>query len=321
MSVKPLSRKDLADVKLVRKLAASICRSIEGRCLIGEPLAKHTSFRVGGPAALYVYPANSEALASLLKLCNECSLDVFVIGYGNNLLVSDDGFPGCVIDLTEAFRKILIEGVKLTASAGAWLNDVVEKTAEHGLTGMERLAGIPGGVGGGMAMNCGAFGTFISDHLKSLRVMDYSGEANDLARDVIEFGYRTAPGLAGRIVLGAEFELEYDKPRQTLRLIEETIAERYRRNVMTLPSAGSTFRNPTGHFAARLLESVGAKGMKVGGVEVSAQHANFIVNTSGGSAADIAALIRKLRELVYKNHQIELKLELRTIGFDYEIDA
>jgi UDP-N-acetylmuramate dehydrogenase len=175
--------------------------------------------------------------------------------------------------------------------------------------------------GGGMAMNCGAFGTYISDHLKSLRVMNYSGELNDLAREAIEFGYRTAPGLAGRIVLGAEFELECDKPRQTLRLIGETIAERYRKNVMTLPSAGSTFRNPPGHFAARLLESVGARGMKVGGVEVCSTHTNFIVNTSGGSAADIAALIRKLRELVYKNHQIDLKLELRTLGFDYEIDA
>ena len=321
MSGRFLSRRDLADAKFVEKLTASICSAVEGRCLIAEPLSKHTSFRVGGPAALYVYPAHESALVALLKLCREDLLDVFVIGYGNNLLVSEDGFPGCVIDLSEAFREIVIEECKLTAGAGVWLNNVVKMTAEHGLSGMEKLAGIPGGVGGGMAMNCGAFGTFISDRLNSLQVMNYNGEVKELKKEQIEFGYRCAPGLIGEILLSADFILDSGKPEQSLRLVEETITERYRRNVMTLPSAGSTFRNPEGHFAAKLLESVGAKGMKVGGVEVSSQHANFIVNTGGGSAKDIVTLIKKVRELVYKNHQVDLKLELRTLGFDHEIDA
>ncbi len=316
-----LSRGDLSDRGLVDKIAGEIRTEVNGRCLAVEPLSVHTSLKVGGPAAFYVYPADKAALSALLKLCRDRLLEVLIIGYGNNLLVSDDGFPGCVVDLTEVFNGMIVEENRLIVGAGAWLNDVVDLTADHGLSGMEKLAGIPGSVGGGVSMNCGAFGTQISDCLTELEVMNYNGEFMTLSASTIEFGYRCAPGLIDKIILQAAFHLEKEESKLVSGLIEETIAERHSRNIMTLPSAGSTFRNPEGRFAARLLDSVGAKGMKMGGVEVSSKHANFIVNSGGGKAEDIVALISKLREMVYKRYDIDLKLELRTVGFDYEIDA
>ncbi|NQT33760.1 UDP-N-acetylmuramate dehydrogenase [bacterium] len=321
-----LDRKDLSDRQLVELIAEDIRSSVEGRCIVHEPLSGHTSFRVGGPAALYVYPAGIEALSSLLQFCRDRSLNTLIIGYGNNLLVSDAGFAGCVIDLMETtshserseespFKYIAVEGERITAGAGVWLNDLIMQTADNGLTGMEELAGIPGGIGGGMSMNCGAFGRFISDHLEELKIMELDGEIKTVTGSKIEFGYRIAPGLKNRIVLEAAFDLQREKAEIVNRVIAETIAEREKRNIMTLPSAGSVFRNPEGYYAARLLDSVGARGMKSGGVEVSSLHANFIVNSGNGTAADIMNLILRLKEKVYTKYNLELKLELRTIGF------
>ena len=326
--VNQIDRKDLSNRQLVEFIAEDIRSSVAGRCIVHEPLSRHTSFKVGGPAALYVYPAGIESLSSLLQFCRDRSLNTLIIGYGNNLLVSDAGFAGCVIDLTETsashserseespFKYITVEGERITAGAGVWLNDLVMQTADNGLTGMEELAGIPGGIGGGMSMNCGAFGRFISDYLTDLKIMELDGEVKTVAGSKIEFGYRTAPGLKDRIVLEAAFDLQREKAEIVNRVIAETIAERERRNIMTLPSAGSVFRNPEGYYAARLLDSVGARGMRSGGVEVSSLHANFIVNSGNGTAADIMNLIRMLKEKVYTKYNIELKLELRTIGFE-----
>ncbi|MDP8239892.1 MAG: UDP-N-acetylmuramate dehydrogenase [Candidatus Hatepunaea meridiana] len=301
----------------IDKIAGEIRSQVMGRCLINELLNRHTSFKVGGPAALYVYPAGTEALSILLQICKDHSLETLIIGYGNNLLVSDDGFTGCVIDLTEAFNNIMVEDDRITAGAGAWLDDVVKMTGECGLSGLEQIAGIPSSVGGGMSMNCGAFGTYISDHLSELKIMELDGRVKRLPGSEVEFGYRTAPGLCNRIVLDAIFQLEKDKSSSVGKLIKETISERYRRKVMELPSAGSVFRNPEGHFAARLLESIGAKGMMIGGAEVSAQHANFILNRhQAATASDIISLINSLKDKVYKRYNLELNLELRLIGFD-----
>ena len=314
--MKLLDLKDLSDRQFVEFIAEDIRSTVEGRCIVQESLSRHTSFKVGGPAAWYVYPAGIEALSSLLQFCRDHSLNTLIIGYGNNLLVSDAGFAGCVIDLTETLKEITVEGERITAGAGVWLNDLIMQTADNGLTGMEELAGIPGGVGGGMSMNCGAFGRFISDHLAEVEIMKLDGEVKTVAGSKIEFGYRTAPGLKDWIVLEASFDLHREKPEHVKRVIDETVAERERRNIMTLPSAGSVFRNPEGYFAARLLDSVGAKGMRSGGVEVSSLHANFIVNNGNGTAADIMNLIRTLKEKVYRKYNLELKLELRTIGFE-----
>lgn len=311
-----LTRKELGERKLVDKLAKLIVKEVKGRCLVDEPLARHTSFRTGGPARFYVYPDRVEDISTLIRLCDEKGLQTFVIGYGTNLLVSDDGFAGCVIDLTESCRNLAITGNRLESGSGNWSSDVIKSAAEHGLAGMHRLAGIPGGLGGLLFMNGGAFRTSISDFLTSVEVMDLNGKIAVLRREEVNFEYRSAPGLKDKIILGAIFELDSDRPETIMKAIEETITDRYRRNVMTLPSAGSVFKNPPGMFAAKLIESVGGKGIRMGGVEVSPNHANFIVNDRGGTSSDIVNLIRKVRGLVEEQYDVSLYLELKTLGFE-----
>lgn len=324
-----LGRSELAYNRLVDDLAREIRAEIKGRCLIDEPLSNHTSFRVGGPARLYVLPASAQDLSALLQLCSDRKLNAFIIGYGTNLLVSDDGYTGCVIDLAEGFRVLDVKGDKMTVGAGVWMNDAVRFSAEQGLDGLTRSAGIPGGLGGHCKMNAGAFGASISDHLVDLDVMDLNGNIRTMTKDEVGFIYRGAPNLAGKVVLEGRFQLQHGKRAEILSAVEETITERYRRRVIELPSAGSVFKNPTENarkpgdvhklFAAKMLESVGAKGLSVGGVEVSSEHANFIINTRSGTASDIVALIRKLRGMVSDRFGIKLDLELRTVGFDEEV--
>lgn len=316
MSSELLTRAQLADNRLVRELAFEIGREVEGRCIIDEPLAKHTSWRIGGPARLYVYPASPAALSALIQFCRAKGLPTFTIGYGTNLLVADEGFAGCVMDLVEAARGISVKGNQLRAGGGAWLGEVVRLAAEHGLGGMEKLAGIPGGVGGGLSMNAGAFGMAVSDHLTELDVVTADGEQLTISEADVGFSYRSAPGLVGKSVFEARFQLPPARKEEIIRAVEETITERFRRNVMTLPSAGSVFKNPPGVFAATLIEAVGGKGLGLGGVEVSKLHANFIVNARGGTANDILKLIRRLRRLVRDRFDLTLELEVRTLGFE-----
>ncbi len=310
-----LTASDLKDQKLVDELKVRIERETSCRCLLDEMLSKHTSWRVGGPARLYAYPSSESALNRLIQFCNSVGLAFFTIGYGTNLLVSDDGFAGCVIDLAEGAREIVVDGESLTAGGGAWLGEVVRIAAENGLSGMEKLAGIPGGVGGGMSMNAGAFGMAISDRLIDVTVVGSDGVSVRLEKDQIGFGYRSAPAFVGKTITRANFLMLKRRKSQVIRAVEDTITDRFRRNVMTLPSAGSVFKNPVGGFSAKMVEAVGGKGMKEGGVEVSLLHANFIVNTGSGSSADVVRLIRRLRGLVHDQFGVLLEMEVRTLGF------
>ena len=303
--------------RLINRLAQQIKAEADVRCLINEPMEKHTSFCVGGPAALYIYPTSVQDLTIVLQFCREHQLEKFLIGCGTNLLVSDDGFDGCVIDLAEVSIccGMNINGDVLTVGSAVCLNEAVRYSAEHGLGGWSKLAGIPGGIGGGLRMNAGAFRSYISDYVVDVDVMDWNGNIRTMMKDEIGFTYRNAADLADRIVLSARFQLPFIGRNKAVETVEATIVERFCRNVMLLPSAGSVFKNPHGEFAARLIESVGGKGIKVGGVEVSTHHANFIVNNDGGNAADIIRLIEKIREMVYDRYRIRLELEIRTLGF------
>ncbi|MFC2150493.1 UDP-N-acetylmuramate dehydrogenase [Calditrichota bacterium] len=313
-----ISRTQLDDNRLVTELYEGMKQETGCRIKLDEPLSRHTAFRVGGPARFYAWPKNEFELGGLVQFCNQNEIRTFLIGYGTNLLVSDNGYAGCIIDLSDGFRDYKIQGTHVRTGSGAWLSDVVKAVAAQGLSGMENLAGIPGGVGGGLSMNCGAFRGSISDHLLSVEVMNYEGEAYEMLPKEICFAYRQAPGLSDKIVLFAEFDLSLSNVKEVLAATEETITERFRRNVMTLPSAGSVFKNPEGNFSAKLIESVGGKGMSYGGAEVSQLHANFIVNARGGTAADIVTLIEMVRDKVYKEHEILLEMEVRRLGFDYE---
>jgi len=315
-----LSRAELADDRLAAQIAEGITKEVPGRVIVDEPLFKHTSFRIGGPARFYVYPASTDALCSLVQFCRAKKLRLFTIGFGTNLLVADEGFAGCVADLNEGARTLEIKDTLLTAGGGVWLGEVVRTAAERGLAGMEKLAGIPGGIGGGLSMNAGAFGMSISDHLFELEAVTEVGETVVMSKSDVAFGYRSAPGLAGKSVTKALFQLPRGRKSELVRVVEETIAERYRRRVMTLPSAGSVFKNPSGGFAAKMIESIGGKGMTEGGVGVSPHHANFIVNERDGCAADVIRLIRRLRRLVREEYGVALELEVRRLGFEEEPD-
>ncbi len=307
---------DLTDHKNLEELAQKLRSSAQVRCLVNELLSKHTSYKVGGPASLYVYPTNESALSATLKFCIANSIQVFIIGFGTNLLVSDEGFKGCVIDLKKCCATLEVDDDMLTVGSAVCLNDAVKFAAESGLGGnWDKLAGISGGVGGALVMNAGAFRASISDYLIDIDVMDYDGEMSNLSKNEVGFDYRSASALRNKIVLKARFKLPHRSPDEAIRAMEDTIAERHRRNVMVLPSAGSVFKNPSDHFAAKLIESLGGKGMRVGKVRVSPDHANIIVNDEGGSAGDIAALIIKLKQLVHERHDIELEMEVKAVGF------
>ena len=256
------------------------------------------------------------ALSTMLRLCTANGIALFIIGFGTNLLVSDDGFWGCVIDLNDCCSTLKVEDDLLTVGAAVCLNDAVKFAAESGLGGnWDKLAGIFGGMGGALVMNAGAFRASISDYLIDIEVMEYEGTTATLLKEEVGFVYRDAPALRDKIVLRARFKIPSRPPEEAIAALNETIAERHRRNVMALPSAGSVFKNPEGYFAAKLIESVGGKGTRVGGVRVSPHHANIIVNDKCGTANDIVKLIKKMKRLVHERHGIELKMEVKAIGF------
>ncbi|MBM3326864.1 MAG: UDP-N-acetylmuramate dehydrogenase [Calditrichaeota bacterium] len=307
---------ELSDAAFVRSLAGRISAETGGRIIIDAPLGLRTSLQIGGAAKLLVYPPTVEALGRLVHFCWETGLTLFIIGYGTNLLVSDAGFDGCIVDISQCSQGLKVKKNILTAEGGAWLGDAVQTAANKGLRGLEKLAGIPGGVGGALSMNAGAFGMFISDKLVEVQVVEPDGALKTLTKSDIGFGYRTAPGLAAKIVVSAKFKLSPFSRAEVQREIDETIKERYRRNAMILPSCGSVFKNPPGQYAAKLIEAVGGKGLRQGGVEVSPLHANFIVNIAAGSAGDVVKLIQRLRQRVLEQFGVQLELEVRTLGMN-----
>ncbi len=306
----------LSDPEFLKELDAEVNHEVNGRTLINEPMSGHTSFRIGGNAGLYSYPESVRDVSKLIRICVSKGIQYSIIGYGTNLLVSDRGFDGCIIDLAQACREISLCDNNLFAGAGQWGNDIVRKAAESGLAGLEKLSGIPGGLGGWVKMNCGAFGSSISDHLINVHVMSEDGQVRTYSKTEAKFSYRSSQGLNGKIILGAEFELIPEDEVNLLKIVEDTITERYRRNIMTLPSAGSLFKNPANGYAAKLIESVGGKGRQFGGMEISPSHANFAINSGGGTAGDVINLIRSIRKLVLEKHEIELELELQLLGFE-----
>ena len=297
-------------------IISEIKNNIRGRLLTQEPMANHTSLRVGGVANLYHYPQSREDLSKLLKFCAKRNIEVFIIGYGTNLLVSDDGFDGCVIDLSDACRELERDGNEFTVGAGVWGGDLVRFAAEIGYAGIASLAGIPGSVGGWMKMNAGAFRHTISEVTKSVEVMSSNGEISDLDNEEINYAYRRSPGLDGKIVTGAKFILSKADRSEVTAEVDKTIETRYERNVMTLPSAGSIFKNPTGYFAAKLIESLGFKGKQSGNVHISKRHANFIVNSGGGCASDVKDLIEIIKDKVNTEFNVELETEVKMLGWN-----
>ena len=279
-----------------------------------EPMSAHTTFRVGGPADLMFFPENAEQLCAAMDAARACGTDVLVMGNGSNMLVRDGGVRGLVIVLGERFSGICVEGETLTAQAGASMARVASAAQAASLTGLEFISGIPGTLGGGCAMNAGAYGGQLSDVLVDAQVL-LGGEVRTLSRKEMQMGYRTTlPLREGGVVLSARFQLQRGDGEAILAQMKELNARRRDKQPLNLPSAGSTFKRPEGHFAGALIEQAGLKGLSIGGARVSEKHAGFIVNTGGATAADVLALIGRVQDEVERAFGVRLEPEVRIIG-------
>lgn len=290
-----------------------IRRSFSGRIAINEPLEKYTTFRIGGPADLYLEPTDKQdALALIVHLRRE-GVPFFLMGNGSNILVPDEGIRGAVVNLEHGFNYVHADekGV-ITAGAGIRLAKFVDFCIGRGCRGAEMLAGIPGTLGGAVIMNAGAYGGEISDHMLTIEVI--RGERLvKVPAEHAGFAYRTS-GLASDVVLEASFRFPEGSTEEMKTIRRETMLRRNRSQPVQFPNAGSIFKNPPGDYAARLIEACGLKGRRVGGAEISELHANFIVNRGGATAADVLALAAIARDGVLGSFGVELELEIKVIG-------
>ncbi len=278
-----------------------------------ELMARHTSWLVGGPADYYLCPVDVSELIEIVLFSKKYNLPLCILGNGTNMLVLDGGIRGLVVNIGESFCSVKRTNGTLDAGAGTPMTYLARSSVEAGLTGLEFAVGIPGSLGGAVIMNAGAFGCYIGQIINSIKLVTHSGTLTTLYREELSFGYRTS-NLGGKgIVVEVNLELSKGDPAKSLKKMEHFLAERRIRHP-NLPSAGSVFRNLPDQPAGRIIESAGCKGLRIGGAEVSEQHANFIINTGGASAADILALIRAVRKLVKEKYNLDLQPEIKIVG-------
>ena len=280
--------------------------------LAGEPLSKHTSFRVGGPAELLACPRSEEELAALLRQCARMEVRPRVLGGGTNILAPDGGVPGVVISTRGLDSLELPEDGSISAGAGVPLARLAVFAQKNGLTGLEFAHGIPGTVGGGMYMNAGAYGGELAQVAVSARFLTAEGELRTLVGEEMGLGYRRSAfmGLPG-VIVSARFRLEAGDPETIQARMRELMERRRASQPLELPSAGSTFKRPVGGYAAALIQEAGLKGFRVGDAAVSEKHAGFVVNLGHASSADVLTLIARVRETVKASSGIELEPEVR----------
>lgn len=300
----------------MEELARLLKAQCAGRVLRDEPMAAHTTFRVGGPADLLFLPESEEELAFALSEAGRLRVPAFVMGNGSNLIVRDGGIRGLVAVLGEQFSALETEGTRVVAQAGATLARVAAFALGHSLAGFEFASGIPGTVGGGAAMNAGAYGGQISDVFAAARVLK-DGEICSYGPAEMEMRYRsTRPLREGSVVLSVTLALRPGDAAEIRRTMNDLNGRRREKQPLEFPSAGSTFKRPEGHFAGALIEQAGLKGARVGGAMVSEKHAGFLINAGGATARDILALIELVRTRVLEASGVSLEPEVRIMGED-----
>jgi len=287
-----------------------------GRISVNEPLKKYTSFQIGGPADWYFEPLDRDDLRDLLMFLRSEKRPVLMMGRGSNMLVSDEGIRGAVINLESGFQALSVEEGYVRAEAGVGLARFVDFCIQHEFAGVEMLPGIPGTIGGAITMNAGAYGGEISDHIVDVDVIR-ENKFLTIARGDAGFSYRRS-GFQNDVVLGARFLLEKGNKAAVMKRRRELLLKRNESQPLNMPNSGSMFKNPAGTHAAKLLENAGLKGTVRGRAQISEKHANFFVNLGGASATDIMQLIRLARERVARKFNIELELEIRLVGFPAE---
>ena len=281
---------------------------------INEPMKRHTSFRAGGEAAWFAIPETVQELKAVLNACKKADTPWYVVGNGSNLLVSDEGYPGVIIS-TAKFDKLEVNGTTVTAGAGVILSKAANAAYKAGLTGLEFAAGIPGSLGGACVMNAGAYGSEMKNVLKTVTVLTKEGEVIAIPAEELELDYRTSViPKAGYLVLEAEMSLTEGNPEEIKAVMDDLAWKRKDKQPLEFPSAGSTFKRPTGYFAGKLIEDAGLKGFSVGGAQVSEKHAGFVINKGDAAASDIYNLCKEVEKKVMEQFGVQLEMEVKLLG-------
>jgi len=291
-------------------------KMVNGTCLLNEPMSRHTSYGIGGPAGAYITPRDRDDLRRILHFADEQNIPVFFIGSGSNLLVADEGINGIVITLIKSFNKLEIKGCHIYAETGVMLGHMVKHCIKQKLTGLETMVGVPGTLGGALMMNAGAFGSEISNCLKNVDVMTLTGEIKQYSVKDIDFHYRHSSFKKDEIIMSANFVLKKATKQEIMNKRAKASAGRKETQPLRFRSAGSLFKNPKKDVAAGyLIDKAGLKGTHRGDAEISEKHANFFVNHGKANAEDVVFLIRLARKTVEKKFGINLELEVKTLGF------
>lgn len=277
-----------------------------------EPMSRHTTFRVGGPAALMALPADEQELVTAVGIARDEGIEPLWMGQGSNLLVDDGGLEAFVIKMAPRMNRCVLDGTRVTAWAGAPLAQLALAAADHSLTGLEFAHGIPGSLGGAVTMNAGAYGGEMCQVVRRVRALDRHGSIEVLTAEQCGFGYRHSVFSDGsRLVISAEMELQ-PGDQQTIRdRMAELMEKRREKQPLEYPSAGSTFKRPEGYFAGALIEQCGLKGYRVGGAQVSEKHAGFVINAGDATCADVMKLMDDVKERVFRETGVELEAEVK----------
>lgn len=293
---------------------------LEKECCVykeNEPMSAHTTFKIGGPADVFIKPVGEEALSKVVVFCNENEIPVTVIGNGSNLLVSDLGIEGAVIYIGNGLSEIeLTDFNVITCGSGTRLSLLCSFAAENGLSGLEFAWGIPGFVGGALYMNAGAYDSEMSNVVSECRVLNKNGEFETITKDKMKLGYRTSifKEKKNKIITSAKFVLQPGRQDYIRQTMDALFERRKLKQPLEFPSAGSTFKRPTGNFAGTLIEKCGLKGFTIGGAQVSEKHAGFIINKGDATASDVKRVIEAVSERVFLETSIRLEPEVEFIG-------
>ena len=292
-----------------------VFKAIAPKLFINEPMSRHTTFKIGGPADMYISITSADELISLIKAARDTQTPYMIKGNGSNMLVGDGGIRGLVIEIGAGMSDISVNGNFITAGAGALLSRVASEAERAALTGFEALSGIPGTLGGGLYMNAGAYGGEIRQVVKTITYIDDNGDIKTIERDECGFGYRSSIfSGGGKYIVSAVLELRPGEPEEIRAAMSDFNRRRTDKQPLSYPSAGSVFKRPEGYFAGALIEGAGLKGYRIGGAEISEKHAGFIINVGDATAADVLELIRYVQKTVKEKYDVELEPEIRLIG-------
>jgi UDP-N-acetylmuramate dehydrogenase len=296
------------------ELAAQLADEVNGQIRTNSPLAPFTSYKIGGPTAVWVAPATVAGVARALEITHEKKTPLFILGRGSNLLVSDHGWDGVTLYLGENFSNSTFDRKQAKVLAGTLLMDLIRAAVKRGLSGMELLAGIPGGVGGALRMNAGAFGQEIEQVTVSVSGFRRDGVPFSAERRKINFDYRRVPQLDRVVITSALFQFTEEDAGASRARMEDILALRAGKQPLNYPSCGSVFKRPAGYYAGALIEETGLKGKRIGGAMISRKHAGFILNVDNAKAVDVYALIQLIEARVLDRFGVQLEREVKLIG-------